>query len=98
MTRAVTVPGSGLMGAGIARSLVPAGLTVTVWNRHEDRARPLEHDGATMAADPVSAVAGAAAKVIDTLMATLRHLFGAASEGGHGDRDLAAVLPALGQD
>ncbi|QUQ62985.1 NAD(P)-dependent oxidoreductase [Kutzneria sp. CA-103260] len=59
MTKAVTLLGTGLMGAGMARSLLRAGLAVTVWNRSADKARPLADDGATVAADPVSAVAGA---------------------------------------
>ncbi len=37
----VTVLGTGLMGAGMARSLARAGLAVTVWNRTAARARPL---------------------------------------------------------
>ena len=59
MTKAVTLLGTGLMGAGMARSLLRAGLAVTVWNRSADKARPLAGDGATVAADPVAAVAGA---------------------------------------
>jgi 3-hydroxyisobutyrate dehydrogenase len=59
VTKAVTLLGTGLMGAGMARSLLRAGLAVTVWNRSADKARPLAADGATVADDPVSAVAGA---------------------------------------
>ncbi|HEY0496162.1 MAG TPA: NAD(P)-dependent oxidoreductase [Kutzneria sp.] len=59
MTKAVTLLGTGLMGAGMARSLLRAGLAVTVWNRSADKARPLAADGATVADDPVSAVADA---------------------------------------
>src|SRR5947209_11244011 len=47
------------MGAGMARSLVKAGLDVTVSNRNADKARPLADDGAKVAADPAEAVSGA---------------------------------------
>jgi 3-hydroxyisobutyrate dehydrogenase len=55
----VTVLGTGIMGAGMARNLIDAGLDVTVWNRNADRARPLGDAGARVAADPADAVAGA---------------------------------------
>ncbi|MDT7652225.1 MAG: 3-hydroxyisobutyrate dehydrogenase, partial [Pseudonocardiales bacterium] len=58
-TKAVTVLGTGIMGAGMARSLARAGLTVTVWNRDAGKARRLADVGATVAEDPASAVAGA---------------------------------------
>lgn len=56
MTKAVTVLGTGIMGAGMARSLLRAGLDVTVWNRTRDRAAPLADDGATVADDDMAAV------------------------------------------
>lgn len=59
MTRSVAVLGTGIMGAGMARSLVRAGLDVTVWNRSPDKARPLADDGAKVAEDAVAAVSGA---------------------------------------
>jgi 3-hydroxyisobutyrate dehydrogenase len=55
----VTVLGTGLMGAGMARSLLRAGHAVTVWNRTAARAEPLAGDGATVAGTPAEAVAGA---------------------------------------
>ena len=60
----VTVLGTGVMGAGMARSLLRAGQTVTVWNRTAARAEPLEADGATVAASPAEAVAGADVVVV----------------------------------
>ena len=39
MTKTVAVLGTGIMGAGMARNLIGAGLDVTVWNRSPDRAR-----------------------------------------------------------
>lgn len=59
MTTKVTVLGTGIMGAAMARNLVRAGFEVTVWNRGADKACPLADDGATVTGDPVTAVAGA---------------------------------------
>lgn len=59
MTTKVTVLGTGIMGAGMARNLLRAGFDVTVWNRTTGRARPLADGGATVAADPATAVGGA---------------------------------------
>ncbi|MBV9013530.1 MAG: NAD(P)-dependent oxidoreductase [Pseudonocardiales bacterium] len=59
MTSSVAVLGTGIMGAGMARSLVRAGLDVTVWNRSADKARPLADEGAKVAADAPGAVSGA---------------------------------------
>ena len=38
MTR-VAVLGTGIMGAGMARSLARAGLSVSGWNRHAEKAQ-----------------------------------------------------------
>ena len=54
------------MGAGMARSLLRGGFDVTVWNRTVQRSEPLADDGATVALDPVAAVADA-----DVVMAIL---------------------------
>jgi 3-hydroxyisobutyrate dehydrogenase len=59
MTTKVTVLGTGIMGAGMARNLVRAGFDVTVWNRTAERAAPLADDGATVAADAAAATEGA---------------------------------------
>ena len=59
MTKTVTVLGTGIMGAGMARNLVKAGLDVTVWNRTPDRALSLGDTGARVATDAAGAVAGA---------------------------------------
>lgn len=55
----VALLGTGTMGAPMARNLLRAGLPVRVWNRTADKARALESDGATVAADPATAVDGA---------------------------------------
>jgi 3-hydroxyisobutyrate dehydrogenase len=59
----VAVLGTGIMGAGMARSLLRAGLSVNVWNRHPGRAAPLALDGAFVAATPSEAVAEADAVI-----------------------------------
>ncbi|WP_371604512.1 NAD(P)-dependent oxidoreductase [Streptomyces sp. NBC_01220] len=57
---AVAVLGTGIMGSGMARSLLRAGLDVRVWNRTHARAVPLAADGATVADTAAEAVRGAA--------------------------------------
>jgi 3-hydroxyisobutyrate dehydrogenase len=56
---AVTVLGTGIMGAGMATNLARAGLETTVWNRTPDKARPLADAGARVAEDPAEAVSDA---------------------------------------
>ncbi len=55
----ITVIGTGLMGAPMARNLLRAGHEVTVWNRSSHRAQALVADGARLAETPAAAVAGA---------------------------------------
>lgn len=55
----VAVLGTGIMGAGMARSLLREGHEVTVWNRSTDKAEPLADDGARVAGTAADAVAGA---------------------------------------
>src|SRR5258708_37530451 len=61
--RRVAVLGTGIMGAGMARSLLRSGLDVIVWNRSRGRAAPLAADGAQVAGTAAGAVAGADAVV-----------------------------------
>ena len=51
--------GTGLLGSGMVRRFLAAGTPVTVWNRTESKARALAAEGATVAATPAAAVAGA---------------------------------------
>jgi 3-hydroxyisobutyrate dehydrogenase len=81
----VTVLGTGIMGAGMARSLIRAGLHVSVWNRSPQRARPLGEQGARVAGDLVDAVSGA--DVVVTM------LFDADAVAEVMERALAAVPP-----
>jgi 3-hydroxyisobutyrate dehydrogenase len=63
----VAVLGTGIMGAPMARNLLRAGNDVTVWNRTEEKTRPLEDDGAHVAATPADAVRGA--EIVLTMLA-----------------------------
>jgi 3-hydroxyisobutyrate dehydrogenase len=55
----VTVMGTGIMGAAMARNLARAGYDVTAWNRSRDKAEPLAADGIRIADTPAEAVQGA---------------------------------------
>ncbi|MFB6553053.1 NAD(P)-dependent oxidoreductase [Streptomyces sp. NPDC056405] len=55
----VSVLGTGIMGAAMARNLARAGHTVRAWNRSRDKAEPLAADGAHVAGSPAEAVRGA---------------------------------------
>src|SRR6201999_554982 len=59
--------GTGIMGAGMGRNLLRAGLPLRVWNRSRERAEPLAGDGAVVAGRPADAVDGA--DVIVTMLA-----------------------------
>jgi 3-hydroxyisobutyrate dehydrogenase len=78
----VAVLGTGIMGAGMAGSLLRAGHAVTVWNRTAAKAAPLADAGATVADSPADAVSGAevvvvmlfdTAAVLDVLAAASEH-------------------------
>ena len=60
MTDRVTVLGTGIMGAPMARNLLEAGFQVRVWNRTPDKARVLAAEGAELAETPGEAVREAA--------------------------------------
>jgi 3-hydroxyisobutyrate dehydrogenase len=64
---AVALLGAGLMGAGMGRSMLRAGLPVRVWNRTAAKAEALAQDGAQVGASPADAVRGA--QVIVTILA-----------------------------
>ena len=82
----VTVLGTGIMGAAMARNLLAAGMEVRVWNRTPEKADPLAADGATVAASPAEATEGA--EFMITMLSDT-----AAVEDAVGD----AVLSALGE-
>jgi 3-hydroxyisobutyrate dehydrogenase len=58
-TLTVSVLGTGIMGAAMARNLVKAGHTVRVWNRTQEKAQPLAADGARVVPTVEEAVRGA---------------------------------------
>lgn len=58
-TPSITLLGTGTMGVGMTHSLLRAGLPVTVWNRHPEKAAPLADDGATVAGSLEDALRGA---------------------------------------
>lgn len=55
----VTVIGTGLMGAPMARNLMSGGIDLTVWNRSVDKVKPLVSDGAKTAPTAAKAIEGA---------------------------------------
>ncbi|MCI3271725.1 NAD(P)-dependent oxidoreductase [Streptomyces cylindrosporus] len=55
----VSVLGTGIMGAAMARNLARAGHTVRAWNRTRAKAEPLAADGAHVTDTPAEAVQGA---------------------------------------
>ncbi len=55
----VSVLGTGIMGAAMARNIARAGHTVRAWNRTRDKAEPLTADGVEIAGNPAEAVADA---------------------------------------
>ncbi len=55
----VAVLGTGIMGSGMARNLLAAGIEIHVWNRSRDKAEHLEEDGATVTGSPAEATDGA---------------------------------------
>jgi 3-hydroxyisobutyrate dehydrogenase len=55
----VSVLGTGIMGAAMARNLTRAGHTVRAWNRTRAKADPLTADGAHVVGTPAEAVQGA---------------------------------------
>jgi 3-hydroxyisobutyrate dehydrogenase len=63
----VALLGTGIMGAGMARSMLRAGIPLRVWNRTPAKAASLEADGAALSDNPEDAVRGA--DVIVTMLA-----------------------------
>jgi 3-hydroxyisobutyrate dehydrogenase len=58
-TPTVALLGTGIMGAGMARNLLRAGLPLRVWNRTRAKIEPLAAEGAVLAESPADAVTGA---------------------------------------
>jgi 3-hydroxyisobutyrate dehydrogenase len=83
----VAVLGLGTMGAGMARSLLRAGLPVDVWNRTPERAVAVAEAGAVAHAEPASAAAHAA--VVITMLSDAAAIRSVMLDGGV----LAAMAP-----
>lgn len=80
----VAVLGTGIMGSGMTRSLLRAGLDVRAWNRTHEKALPLAADGATVTDTAAEAVRGA--DVILTMLndqISVAAALTAASDGVH---------------
>ncbi|MBN9096825.1 MULTISPECIES: NAD(P)-dependent oxidoreductase [unclassified Pseudonocardia] len=78
----VALLGTGIMGAGMGRNILAAGLDLRVWNRSPEKAQPLVDAGATLAADPSDAVRGA--DVVVTMLGDGHHVLdvmGRAADG-----------------
>jgi 3-hydroxyisobutyrate dehydrogenase len=88
----VAVLGTGIMGAGMARSLLREGLEVTVWNRSPDKAKPLADDGATVAATAAEAVAGA--DVVVTMLFDIEPVLSVMADAAGSMRDCAVWVQA----
>lgn len=100
----ITLMGTGLMGAPMARRLCAAGLDVTVWNRTLSKALPLADAGAQVAEHAKAAVASA-----DIVITMLEHgdavhalLFeqGVATALPHGALliDMSSIRPAQARE
>lgn len=76
----IALLGTGLLGSGMVENLLRKGHPVRIWNRTRDKLAPLVKLGAVAAADPASAVRGAARvhlvlaedTAVDAVIAALR--------------------------
>ena len=88
----VAVLGTGIMGAGMARSLLREGITTTVWNRSPEKAKPLADDGATVADTAAEAVAGA--DVVITMLFDIEPVLAVMADAAGSMRDDAVWVQA----
>lgn len=100
----VTLIGTGLMGAPMARNIAKAGFAVTVWNRTRAKAEALA-DVATVAADPRAAVAKADAVItmVDNSPVVTDIYFGGegvveAAPEGTLFIDMSSIQPSVARD
>jgi len=91
----VAVLGIGIMGSPMARSLLAAGLSTTVWDRSQAAAAPLSEEGASVA--PSAAEAAREAQVVITMLPTADIVSAVVMDGGVGDAFAAdAVWAQMG--
>ena len=96
--------GTGLMGAPMARRLLQAGYSLTVWNRNPDKAKALESDGATVAPSPAEAVDGA--DIVITMLTDGKAVGDVLFESGCAERlakgakviDMSSIAPAIAKE
>lgn len=81
-TPTVALLGTGIMGAGMARNILAAGLPLRVWNRSADKARPLAEHGAEIAATPADAVRGV--DVVVVMLGDGNHVAGVLDQAADG--------------
>jgi 3-hydroxyisobutyrate dehydrogenase len=94
------VIGAGIMGSAMARNLVAAGLSTTVWDRSAAATGPLADAGAAVAASAVDAIKDA--DVVITMLPTADALESAIFAGGAidalGDGSVWAQMGTIGVD
>ena len=78
----VALLGTGIMGTGMARNMLKAGIPLRVWNRTRSRAEPLAAEGAAVCSDPADAVRGA--DIIVTMLSDGPAVFEAMTAAGPG--------------
>jgi 3-hydroxyisobutyrate dehydrogenase len=78
----VALLGTGIMGTGMARNMLRAGIPLRVWNRTRSRADPLESEGAEVCSGPADAVRGA--DIIVTMLSDGPAVFEAMTAAGPG--------------
>ncbi|WP_430249471.1 NAD(P)-dependent oxidoreductase [Neorhizobium sp. DAR64860/K0K1] len=96
--------GTGLMGAPMARRLLQAGYSLTVWNRNPDKAKALESNGATVAPSPAEAVDGA--YIVITMLTDGKVVGDVLFESGCAERlaagakviDMSSIAPAIAKE
>ncbi|SFB16829.1 2-hydroxy-3-oxopropionate reductase [Rhizobium sp. NFR07] len=100
----IAVLGTGLMGSPMARRLAKAGYALTVWNRDAAKAKPLEADGAVVAASAAEAVRDA--DIVLTMLTDGKAVGAVLFESGVVDAlkdgavvvDMSSIAPPIARD
>ena len=100
----IALLGTGLMGAPMARRLLGAGLSLTVWNRSREKAEALVPHGARVAASPAEAAADAdlVITMLDNGAVVTEVLFGSGLAEALPDGaiviDMSSIPPSVARD